>query len=80
MGSFVGCVKTSANYSSEGSMAQRDALVQTDLINDRMVSNRLGGFRRKRSKHIGVSIVLQVVLMRFSMIYNISVLLVGKDK
>jgi hypothetical protein len=61
-------------------MAQRDALVQTDLINDRMVSNRLGGFRRKRSKHIGVSIVLQVVLMRFSMIDIVLSLLVGNDK
>ena len=80
MGSFVGCVKTSANYSSEGSMAQRDALVQTDLINDRMVSNRLGGFRRKISKHIGVPLMLQVVLMIFSMIDSVSGMLVGNIK
>ena len=55
-------------------------MVQIGLINDHVVSNRLGGFKRRRSKHIGAPLMLQVVLMRFSMIDNVLGLLVVNAK
>jgi hypothetical protein len=67
-------------YVNGANQAQRDALVHTDMINRCVVSNRLGGFKRRISKHIGVTLMLQVVLMRFIMIDSVSSLLVGNSK
>ena len=53
-------------------------MVHSDLINGFLVNNSLGGFKRIQSKHTGAPLMLQVVLMIFSMIDSVSGMLIGK--
>jgi hypothetical protein len=52
-------------------------LVHIELINGHVVNNRPGGFKRRISKYIGAPLILQVVLLIFSMIDSVLGLLVG---
>jgi len=76
-GRLVGGLKTFTNSWRRGIISGRDRLVMLFILT-RCTKHRemWGGLQSSGGKHISVPLMLEVVLMRFHMIHNMSILLV----
>jgi hypothetical protein len=59
---------------------QRNIFFQSDFLNGHLSVHRLFRMRSRGSNYIGVSLMLKMVFMKFSMINNVLGILVGNSK